>query len=217
MKNGYGPSGAKPLIVFTKHSPCLVAGLKDFTNSRGEKLEVRPVMSLCRCGQSKERPYCDGSHSAAGFAGEKEDCRAPDSLRDYRGRDIIVHFNLGVCSHSGICVKGLPNVFDVNKKPWINADGAGARDIIAIIERCPSGALSYTTGTERRGEIEREPAIRVDRNGPLEISGGIILLDDMESKPELAEHYTLCRCGRTKNSPFCDGNHISCRFWDDKN
>jgi uncharacterized Fe-S cluster protein YjdI len=61
----------------------------------------------------------------------------------YYGKDIEVMFNLEVCTHSGNCVRGLPAVFDVNKRPWVNPDADTAKAIAQTIDKCPSGALSY--------------------------------------------------------------------------
>lgn len=207
----------KPEIVFTKYTPYMVSGLEDFTNSKGEKLEVRSVMSLCRCGLSKNKPYCDGAHTAEGIDGEKQPGRAKDKVRSFVGENITIHDNRGVCSHDQSCVKGLPSVFEKGRRPWINPDGASVKEIIETIEKCPSGALSYTIGRHKCTELDREPAIRVAQNGPLEVVGGIILKDDQETKPQSPEHYTLCRCGGSKNKPFCDGSHWNNGFSDEKN
>ncbi len=68
-------------------------------------------------------------------------------MHEYKGSKIIVRFDTAVCTHSGMCVKGLPGVFDVNKKPWVNVEGAGVEEIEAQVKRCPSGALSCEKGT----------------------------------------------------------------------
>ena len=61
----------------------------------------------------------------------------------YQGKQVIVRYDPKICIHSRVCVRGLPGVFDVNKRPWVNAEGADAEAIIGIIERCSSGALTY--------------------------------------------------------------------------
>lgn len=195
----------------------MVHDLENFTGSRGEKLETKPVMAFCRCGQSKNKPHCDGAHTREGIDGEKEAGRVKDKVLNYKGENITIHDNRGVCSHDGACVNHLPSVFQKGKKRWINPDGAGAEEIMAVVKLCPSGALSYTVGDTTWTAPDREPAVKVAENGPLEITGGIILKDDMESKPQSAEHYTLCRCGKSKNKPFCDGTHLETGFTDDKN
>jgi uncharacterized Fe-S cluster protein YjdI len=70
----------------------------------------------------------------------------------YTGADVVVTFDASICQHSGNCVRGLPPVFDTSERPWINPDGAPARDVIAAVDRCPSGALRYTLIEHARHE-----------------------------------------------------------------
>ncbi|HLP58264.1 MAG TPA: CDGSH iron-sulfur domain-containing protein [Candidatus Deferrimicrobium sp.] len=207
----------KPSIVFTRTTPYMVTGLENFCNSRREKIVTKRVMILCRCGLAKNKPYCDNSHIAKGIDGEKQPDRVKDRVVDYRGKDITIHDNRGVCSVDQACVNLLPTVFKRNAKRWIDPDGASVGEIIDVIEKCPSGALSYTVGHIKCTDQDRPPGIKVAKNGPLEITGGITLEDDMDSKPQSGEHYTLCRCGNSKNKPFCDGAHIKTKFIDDVN
>ena len=195
----------------------MVRDLENFADSKGEALPTKPAMALCRCGESKNKPYCDGSHAEKGIDGEKKKGRLKDRVRDYVGNDITIHDNRGVCSHDGACTRGLPGVFKTGVWPWIDPNGASAEEIMETIKKCPSGALTFTIGDETWTALDREPAIKVAENGPLEITGGIVLNDDMDSKPQCEEHYTLCRCGGSKNPPFCDGSHFDTKFTDDKN
>ena len=64
--------------------------------------------------------------------------------KQYVNHQIIVHWDASLCIHVAICVNELPQVFDVNKRPWVNVDGAGAEEIIKIIDKCPTGALQYS-------------------------------------------------------------------------
>jgi uncharacterized Fe-S cluster protein YjdI len=66
-----------------------------------------------------------------------------EEFKIYKGKDINVIFHYGRCAHSAKCVRGLPRVFNVNKKPWIQADEETADKIADIIDKCPSGALQY--------------------------------------------------------------------------
>jgi uncharacterized Fe-S cluster protein YjdI len=61
----------------------------------------------------------------------------------YTGAEVVVTFYAEICQHSGKCVRGLPEVFDVRRRPWIDPDAAPAGDVVAAVERCPSGALRY--------------------------------------------------------------------------
>lgn len=197
----------KPQIIFTKYSPYMITDLKNLKDDKGNDLETGPVISLCRCGYSAYRPYCDGSHSKVGFVGEKQEDRTPDRIKDYKGKNITIHDNRGVCSHDGSCINLLPSVFKKVGRPWIDPDGAEIAEIISTIEKCPSGALSYTIGSRRYQDLDEEPSITAAEIGPLMIKGGIVIKDDMKSRPECREHYTLCACGKSKNKPFCDGSH----------
>jgi CDGSH-type Zn-finger protein len=204
----------KPIIVFTKYEPYLVADLEKFVDHQNRDLKVKPVMAFCRCGQSKHKPHCDGSHARAGFVGDKAADRTKDRAVEYRGTEITIVDNRGVCSHDKSCVRNLPSVFDDRKKRWINPNGAGADEIIETVKKCPSGALSYKIGGIRYQDVDRPPLIRVEKDGPLKVEGSIELKDDIGSTPESREHYTLCRCGKSKNKPFCDGTHHTIEFRD---
>jgi uncharacterized Fe-S cluster protein YjdI len=77
-------------------------------------------------------------------------------LQTYETPEIIVTFDPEVCSHSGYCVRGLPLVFDRNRKRWIRPELASTNDVAAQIERCPSGALQYEM--KKSGETNPSPA-----------------------------------------------------------
>jgi CDGSH-type Zn-finger protein len=208
------PPKEKPLIVTTTYEPYLVVDLDTLEDHRGEKHEVEPVMALCRCGLSKRKPFCDGSHHRVRFSGEKSPDRVKDKAVEYRGREITIVDNRGVCSHDKSCVRNLPSVFNDKRRRWIDPNGASVQEIISAVEQCPSGALSYKIGDIRNQNVDRSPHIKVAKDGPLEVKGSIVLRDDRGSAPEVAEHYTLCRCGKSKNKPFCDGSHLTAEFKD---
>ncbi|HSW61479.1 MAG TPA: CDGSH iron-sulfur domain-containing protein [bacterium] len=205
----------KPRITCTVHSPLMVSDLKNLFDCNGNALSTKPVMSLCRCGKSEKMPYCDGTHTKEGLELKKQSDRIIDRNKDYNGGDITVHFNLGVCSHDGSCLKLKP-VFDRFRRPWILPDLGDKDAIIETIKKCPSGALSYTVDGEcHKDFFDREPAIKVAKGGPLMVEGYVELKDDQNSCPESKEHYCLCRCGQSKNHPFCDGAHLSCGFYEE--
>lgn len=207
----------KPKIKPTRNGPYLVENLETFKNSKGEKIEVQNVMTLCRCGGSNNKPFCDRTHLKNLFSDKKEDDRLPDKMNDYEGKDIIIHDNRGVCSHRGNCTDNAPKVFRMKIEPWIEPDGDDADKTASVIRTCPSGALSYTKDGVLIKDLDRKPAITVSKNGPYDFTGRIELKDPDESTPESKEHYTLCRCGHSKNKPFCSGMHWYVKFKDDKN
>lgn len=207
----------KPSIEVLKDGPYMVRDLERFENSRGEAIETKPFMALCRCGQSANKPFCDSTHLKVGFSGDKQEGRVSDRLDDYEGKEITIHDNRGVCSHRGHCTGFLPNVFRSKKKPWIDPDAEKPDEIARVIEMCPSGALSYTKDGVLHKELNRESKVIVSKDGPYDVEGGVDFEDADGSKTESEEHYTLCRCGSSKNKPFCDGTHGSVGFKDDQN
>jgi CDGSH-type Zn-finger protein len=197
----------KPVITVLENGPYIVRGLEHFKDSEGRELPVQPAMSLCRCGASRNKPYCDGSHTKIGFAGGKDPNRASGKVNEWRGKGITIVDNTDVCCRDMSCINNLPQVFTEE-----NPDAASVKEIIETIKKCPSGALTYKMGGRHCQSFNREPAITVAKDGPFKVVGGIRLKDDMESKPACPEHYTLCRCGHSKNKPFCDGSHLDIGF-----
>ena len=209
-------SSAKPHIKPTPDGPYLVENLQNLSNQKGA-IEARVKMALCRCGGSANKPFCDGTHAKIGFSSAKLEGRVADRRENYEGEKITIHDNRGICAHAGRCTDGLRQVFRLKQEPWIDPAGATADEIIATIRQCPSGALSYSVdGVEHRDQ-EREPAIFVSPNGPYVLTGGPELLDTTRGEDASTEHFTLCRCGQSKNKPFCDGSHWNAKFTDDKN
>ena len=139
-------------------------------------------------------------------------------MKEYSNDEITVYWDPKKCIHSENCINNLPGVFDQNKKPWINLKGASSKAIMKSIDRCPSGALSYKkkggeeeTKAEAAAKTIMEPVaqIKVVRDGPLLISGNCILIyEDGKATPQ-DKPFALCRCGRSKNKPYCDGSHKS--------
>jgi CDGSH-type Zn-finger protein len=207
----------KPTIEPLANGPYLVKNLRVFTNSEGKAIETQPKMLLCRCGASNNKPFCDSSHLEISFRSDKSDDRVPDRVDDYIGKEITIHDNRGVCAHAHFCTDNSPAVFDIKKKPWVNPDATDPEETVRTIRMCPSGALSYTKDGVTYQDQDRKPAVTIFSNGPYCIVGGIALNDPTGATPESKEHYTLCRCGASRNKPFCDGKHFRARFRDDEN
>jgi CDGSH-type Zn-finger protein len=195
------------------NGPYVVTGITDFRNAKGEAIQTEPTMYLCRCGGSSQKPFCDGTHEKIGFSGERLSDPSQSKTDDYVGKELTIHDNRFMCAHAGFCTKNSPNVFSVATEPWINPDRDPAAKTIETIKMCPSGALSYTVNNILYRDQVRAPCIHVTKNGPLFVVGGPELKD--EARPLSPEHYALCRCGASKNKPFCDGSHFRARFKDD--
>jgi CDGSH-type Zn-finger protein len=217
MKKAKGTRPRKPEIEPLVDGPYFVSRLDVIRNSRDEAIAIEPGMCLCRCGGSANKPFCDGTHQENGFSGQKSKDREPDRLDTYAGGEIIIHDNRGVCAHFGYCTDNSPEVFDVKHDPWIDPDAADPEKTAGTIRMCPSGALSYTRHGVRHEDPDRPPAIDIAKDGPYCVTGNVELKDPSGLQPESKEHYSLCRCGMSKNKPFCDGSHWDCGFKDDKN
>ena len=227
-------SREKPKILVLPNGPYYLINdiepkvVDNLWNSRGESLSTTLGVALCRCGASKNKPFCDGTHGTIQFSSENKvlvdddsDHVIKDLRKSYMGNQITINDNRRICSHAAECVKNLSSVFRFNARPWISPNAADSEEIISAIKKCPSGALSYSIdGTEYQDQDNRKPQVTVSKDGPYNITGGIELIGvnnvqwaDGSSK----EHYTLCRCGASNNKPFCDGKHKEINFKDDKN
>jgi CDGSH-type Zn-finger protein/uncharacterized Fe-S cluster protein YjdI len=130
-------------------------------------------------------------------------------VEEYRGKRIVIRNKGERCIHSRYCVLNSPGVFVPNAPgPWIHPDAAAAETAIAVIEKCPSGALSYVpldgTAPEQPPGVN---TVRIWEDGPLAIHAELNVGGD-------ASNYraTLCRCGKSKNKPLCDHSHIEAGF-----
>jgi CDGSH-type Zn-finger protein/truncated hemoglobin YjbI len=211
-----------PNVQSAPDGPYLVTNVTDVVDYLGVSLQPMPQLALCRCGASQLKPWCDGSHSVIGFDAAKVADRVPDRLDIYKGQHIVVSDNRGVCAHSGFCTDRAPTAFRTATEPFVAPSGARADEIARAARDCPSGALGYSLkGTDTAGvaDQERTPAIEISKDGPYRVTGGVGLLDaDGKAEPRNTgaslEHFSLCRCGKSKNKPFCSGMHWYADFHD---
>lgn len=125
------------------------------------------------------------------------------STETYEGRRIRIRFDGSRCIHSRNCVLGLPQVFRPNVDgPWIDPDGAEADEVAALARRCPSGAIRFERLDGAPAEApSTRTVVQVQENGPYAVRG------DVRVAGEPVLRATLCRCGLSKNKPFCDNSH----------
>jgi len=201
----------KTIIKTSLNGPLIVSDLKNITEGNGNIFPVdKQTIALCRCGKSKNKPFCDGTHGKIEWTSEKMKGRQPRRVDTYVGKKITIHDDRGICSHAGFCTDGLPKVFQIRTEPWINPDAETVEKIIETIKKCPSGALSFTIDDILYNNFSDTPEIQITEDGPYFVKGSIELSDD--DHPESTEHYALCRCGKSKNKPFCDGQHWYHKF-----
>jgi CDGSH-type Zn-finger protein len=203
------PNG--PYYLFANMETTPVAHLQ---RSSGAPCTTARGVALCRCGGSKNKPFCDGTHSAIGFSSANTADASKNRRDAYAGKRITIFDNRAICAHAGICTDELKSVFRYGSEPWIDADGAAVQQIVDTIRKCPSGALSYAIEGVEGASPKREEMVTVTDNGPYTITGGVELMNVAFGDGASKEHYTLCRCGASKNKPFCDGSHWAVGFRD---
>jgi CDGSH-type Zn-finger protein/uncharacterized Fe-S cluster protein YjdI len=138
---------------------------------------------------------------------------AGDKIHRFQADDIEVSYSLKRCIHAEECVKRLAAVFDKNQRPWIQPANAPADAIAATIEHCPTGALHYARKDGGTPEIPApEATIQLAPDGPLYVRGAITLKASDGTVLMEETRLALCRCGASKNKPFCDNSHRQIGF-----
>lgn len=222
-------------VQITKNGPYLVSGnlplSKTFigTNENGESVkwqsaETFPAQenyALCRCGSSKNKPFCDGSHAKIGFHGEETASR-----RLYREQAVVMRGpTMSLTDAENLCA--FARFCDPHGKVWNlvrQTDHASARKHFETqTGDCPSGRLvAWDNATGESIEPKFEPSIALiedpaqDCSGPVWLRGGVPVIGADGFEYEVRNRVTLCRCGQSQNKPFCDGTHASIKF-NDKN
>jgi uncharacterized Fe-S cluster protein YjdI len=134
-----------------------------------------------------------------------------DITKKYSNGEVTVVWKPTECIHSGICFRGLGEVFNPQKRPWITLENSATENIIAQVKKCPSGALSYYVNREIEPEelndAKTVTTIEAIENGPLMVYGNIRIKAADGNVSDKNDKTALCRCGGSKNKPFCDGTH----------
>ena len=207
-----GPYLVKGGIPLVRRAPVMSEHGEPVAWGKGDYLADDDVYLLCRCGQSSNKPFCDGTHTRVGFDGTEAGDKTPISSRQkvYEGTEIVVKDDRSICTHAGFCSNRVTNVWKMTPK----TDDAQVRDqLMAMIERCPSGALSYSLEPEGEDvEPDLPGEIVVTQDGPLWVTGRITVEGSDGQPIEIRNRMTLCRCGNSKAKPLCDGSHKDIGF-----
>ena len=224
-----------PKIEVTKNGPYIVHGnvklvrKADITSEHGEPmtwqkiavLESEEDTYLCRCGHSANKPYCDDSHLRVGFDGTET--AATNTFEERKivhegSSGIVIKRDNSICADAGFCGNRFKKIKDLASE---TGESIVRAQVIAMIERCPSGSFSYAMA-EGQPNIEPDLPVQVavttemtDEGpiaGPLWVTG-YIPVERSDGKPmETRNRVTLCRCGQSKNKPLCDGTHRDIHF-----
>ena len=138
-----------------------------------------------------------------------------DIVRRYADNAIEISYDAHRCIHAAECIRGLPTVFDTERRPWIDPSGAGPDEIANVIARCPSGALHFKRRDGGRSETPQLPTTIVPTPGGPYYVRGLIQLRSADGSSVFKEvRMALCRCGQSHNKPFCDNSHLYAGFDD---
>ena len=132
-----------------------------------------------------------------------------NGIEDIEGEQLTLVYEGKLCIHSRFCVTGAPRVFLANVQgPWIHPDAMDAENLAAIARECPSGAIRYRRKDGRPDEAAPQVnLIGLREAGPYAVRARIVL-----DGRDAGFRATLCRCGASKNKPFCDGSHHAIGF-----
>lgn len=167
---------------------------------------------LCRCGASKNKPFCDGTHREIGFNGSEAASRKPylEKAEKFEGSDLLLTDAPEFCDHSRFCLRsgGIRNLIQRSD------DQEAKQTAIEEAMICPSGRLvlwDKITGKPFEKEFEPSIVLVYDKQkvceGPLWVRGGVPIESADGSMYESRNRVTLCRCGKSDNKPYCDGSH----------
>jgi CDGSH-type Zn-finger protein len=226
-------------ITIALNGPYLVQGAMPLahqhivTNAQGESITWQAGLTvaattadryaLCRCGQSAMKPFCDGAHQRAGFDGTEVASREPYDVQaeSFEGPTLVLDDAKALCAFARFCdPKGqVWNLVQRSDQP------ASARLVAQQAGDCPGGRLRARqrerAGSEGRDiEPHFEPSIGLVQDtakgvsGPLWVRGGVPVFSADGRAYEIRNRVALCRCGASRNKPFCDGSHASSGFND---
>lgn len=219
-------------ITITKNGPYFVDGPVPLTvesivaDEDGEssewnvdsRLADRGSCGLCRCGQSENKPLCDGSHATVGFDGTEVASHAPyaENAEVVEGPRFDLADDKRLCADARFCHRA--------GAVWhrILEDSDEAAEVLRDeCDCCPSGRyvlIDKATGEYHEPDLTpsivfvEDPSAAV--SGPIWVRGGIEIVSADGEPYEVRNRVTLCRCGQSRNKPFCDGSHVDCGFHD---
>jgi CDGSH-type Zn-finger protein/ferredoxin len=212
----------KVKITETEDGPLVIDGQINLIDARRNEIATHGKARLCRCGMSNAKPFCDNSHTPTDFGAEsgqsEEEFLSPKPVsrrREYTNDAIKVSFDASLCIHVAECLRLMPETFDLRSRPWINLESADSQKVVDTVTACPSGALRYELIQQTAANIEAEPdppTVRAWRNGPIRIAGEIEIINKDGKTVLEGNRAALCRCGASRNKPFCDNSHKLINF-----
>lgn len=195
----------KSKLTALENGPLELVAIDQILFKDGAAVKAGEKVLLCTCGKSGTKPFCDFTHVGEGFTSARE--IDTEILQEYPGKDVTIHFNRSICSGAALCVEGLPAVFHSGDGGhWIYPDSGTEEEIADRIKACPTGALSYSVNGKRvanEGTVEK---IDIVKDGPYNVQ--LVTLTDKPNPTNCSNtKFALCRCGSSRNKPYCDYSH----------
>ncbi|MCC8036090.1 MAG: CDGSH iron-sulfur domain-containing protein [Rikenellaceae bacterium] len=189
-----------------------------FSQGASYDMDVEPV-ALCRCGASKDKPYCDGSHITAQWDPRLTASPEPilSGAEAFPGPTLTLTDNQDYCVFARFC-DGKGRVWNLVGQ----SDDPRKREYtIYEADMCPNGRLSaWDNRTRQPFEPRYDPSLSLIEDKPLAVSGGLWVRGGIPVQREdgftyeIRNRVVLCRCGQSSSKPRCDGTHASMRFRD---
>ncbi len=209
----YIVSGGIPLV----HKTQVVSEYGEpLTWKKDGEIPTEEPYYLCRCGHSSTFPFCDRSHKLMNFDGTETAPigTAAERQETYPGsNNIVIRMDASLCTDSGFCANRLTSIGEMATQ----CDDPSLRALaMAMVEHCPSGALTFTIhegDPDIEADLPEQIAVTTEITsdgeiqGPLWVTGGIEVIRSDGQPFETRNRVTLCNCGRSRNKPLCDGTH----------
>ena len=224
MKDQSSHDGSK--IRVSKNGPYLVSGGITLAKQvigidaagysyewrEGKKYPSKDNYALCRCGRSKNKPFCDGTHIKVNFNGTETASREPylDQAERIDGLALELTDAQELCAAARFCDRA-GGIWNLTQQ---STDSEAKRIAIEEAGNCPSGRLVVWDKKGKDIEPKFEPSIGLVEDpqegmrGPIWVRGGIPVESTDGSIYEIRNRVALCRCGNSSNKPFCDGSHF---------
>jgi CDGSH-type Zn-finger protein len=220
-------------VVVSKDGPYLVTGRLPLAKEiiltdkdgipvkygKGESYPLKETYALCRCGESKNKPYCDGTHAKIRFDGTETASRKSylDQADQITGPNLILTDAVDLCAIARFCDRR-DGVWELTQN---SNDSESQKLAIEEACNCPAGRLvAWNKKSEKPIESKLKPSISLiedpeeNVSGPVWVKGGVPVVSSDGAVYEIRNRVTLCRCGHSENKPFCDGSHIEAGFSD---
>lgn len=196
----------------------IVQGSKGYEYRDGRTLPQAATYALCRCGRTKTPPFCDGSHTHFNFRGQETAAKNKfeDRAEWIEGPDLDL-LDDNRCAFARFCHRTRGSAWELVEQ----SDNEQCKsEAIKAASDCPTGRLVAVEKSGAMIEPDYEPEIEILQDPNLGVSGGLFVKGNIQIEAadghlyEVRNRIVLCRCGQSRNKPFCDATHIDANYVD---